>query len=159
MPEAQEPNTTGASKDTASSGRHTSVRRQEFRQYPRFKLEDARATLCLKGFLTSIGLGKNLALGAVNLSEGGVLLLASRSLEAGTTVEVQVVLEKHGDTVQSQGEVRWCFQNARNAKEYYVGIMFTNLPDIEKKKIAKMREWFTSAEYKSRTITRRRKTQ
>jgi hypothetical protein len=65
------------------------------RRHLRFHVERASATLTVKGFLTTLGLGRvNKARAAVNLSEGGVLLLAGEPLAAGTRVQVRVEMEK-----------------------------------------------------------------
>jgi hypothetical protein len=60
--------------------------------------------------------------------------------------------------IETPGEVRWCFQSARNSDDFYAGIKFKGLAPIEAKKIAKMREWFTSPEYRNRTSARKRNT-
>jgi len=147
----------GPGEPNASSGKLKPVPTQDLRKHLRFKLEDASTTMYVKGFLTSVGLGRaNKARAAVNLSEGGMLVMTGEPLAVGTKVQVRVELQRHEDAIESAGEVRWCFQSARNAAEYYAGIRFTNLPELEVKKIAKMREWFTSPEYKTRTATRRR---
>jgi hypothetical protein len=127
------------------------------RKHLRFHVDGASAKLYVKGFLTTLGLGRvNKARAAVNLSEGGVLLLAGESLAAGTQVQVRVDMEKYDDVIETSGVVRWCFQSARNDREFYVGIMFTGLDPKDQKRIAKMRDWFLSPEYRTRTTTRRR---
>jgi len=140
-----------------SSGSHPALPRAESRRHLRFKIDEADANLSLKGFLTSLGLGRaNKARAAINLSEGGVMLLVRELLPEGAKVMVRIEMEKYSEVIEAPGEVRWCEQSARNEKDYYAGIQFTGLGPADLKKIGQMRDWFTSAEYKTRSATRRR---
>lgn len=140
-----------------SSGRHPKWSRQETRTYLRFRIDDASANLSMKGFLTSLGLGRaNKARAAINLSEGGVLLLVRELIPTGTKVTVRIEMEKYSDFIEATGEVRWCEQSARSDKDYYAGIQFLGLGPGDLRKIGQMREWFTSSEYRTRTAARRR---
>jgi hypothetical protein len=101
-------------KNTAS-GSHLKSPRQESRRCLRFRIDDASANLTLKGFLTSLGLGKaNKARAAINLSEGGVMLLTREPIPVGAKVFVRIEMEKYSDFIQTTGEVRWCEQSARS---------------------------------------------
>jgi len=142
------------------SHEHTSARlkRPELRRYPRFRTdEDAAAQLYIKGFLTKIGIAlKNEARTAVNLSEGGALILTHSKLKAGTKVKVKIEIEKYHDVIETDGEVRWCFQSAREQNDFYAGIQFSSLSPAKAALIAKMHSWYTSPEYKQKSATRRR---
>jgi hypothetical protein len=145
----------------AAGGKHegSSVRlkRPELRQYSRFRMDEAIAQLYIKGFLSKIGLArKNEARSAVNLSEGGILMVTHAKLTPGTKVQVKIEIEKYHDLIEAEGEVRWCFQSARDASDFYAGIQFKNLPQAHAALIGKMRAWFTSPEFKQKTATRRR---
>jgi Tfp pilus assembly protein PilZ len=141
----------------SSSGSHAKLSRQELRKHFRFRIDDASAKMYIKGFLTSIGLGKvNKARAAINLSEGGTLLVAHEKIPAGTKVVVRIEMASFEDVIEVEGVVRWCEQSGRSEKDYYAGIEFRGLTPADGKKIASMREWFTSPEYKTRTATRRR---
>lgn len=145
------------SRKPASSSAFSKPTRQELRTFMRFRIEDASAEMFVKGFFTSFGLGRvNKGRAAINLSEGGVMLLVSETVPVGTKVTVRIDMEKYEDIIEATGVVRWCEQSARSDKDFYAGIQFTGLGDADLKKIAKMREWFTSPEYKTRTATRRR---
>ena len=153
---SQGPHPSGSGK-VASPGNHAGPPRQELRQHFRFRIEDASADLYLKGFLTSIGLGRvNKARAAINLSEGGTLLLTRERIETGTRVLVRIEMERFEDVIEAEGIVSWCEQSGKNDKDWYAGIEFKGLTPADGKKIANMREWFTSPEYKTRTATRRR---
>lgn len=111
----------------------------------------------LKGFLSKIGLNrKNEARVAVNLSEGGVLVLTNNKLKAGTPVHLRIELESHKDVIEAEGEVRWCYASAKDATDFYAGIEFVKLAPANLSRIQGMRAWFTSPEFKAKSATRRR---
>ncbi|HLY10706.1 MAG TPA: PilZ domain-containing protein [Planctomycetota bacterium] len=146
--------TAGGKKEFASS---TRMKRAELRQHPRFRVEDAKTQMYLKGFLTKMGIGrKNEARVAINLSEGGILVSTQGKLALGTRVQLRIEMEKFKDVIETEGEVRWCFASARNASDYYAGIQFLKLAPAHVAKIGQMRAWFTSPEFKQRSATRRR---
>lgn len=131
--------------------------KRDLRKHLRFRIDDASTKLYLKGFLTSLGLGRvNKARAAINLAEGGTMLLTGESIPVGTRVIVRIDLERFGDVIEAPGEVRWCAQSGKSDQDYYAGIQFTGLSPADAKKIARMRDWFTSPEYKTRTTTRRK---
>jgi hypothetical protein len=152
----QSPHPPEARKDPPT-GSEPKPTRQELRRHLRFRIDDASAKLYVKGFLTSIGLGRvNKARAAINLSEGGTLLLAYEKVPIGTKVVVRIEMERFEDVIDVEGIVRWCQQSGRSDKDWYAGIEFKGLTSGDAKKIVSMREWFTSPEYKTRTATRRR---
>jgi hypothetical protein len=153
-PAGAAPGSGGSKPQTSSSGKH---KKAELRRHVRFVPEKATAQLYLKGFLTTIGIGrKNEAQYVVNLSESGALIVLSSKFQAGTKVQVRIEMEKFKDVIEAEGEIRWCYQSARDATEYFAGVMFRNLPSLQAMRIAKMRDWFTSPEYKLKSSTRRR---
>jgi hypothetical protein len=144
----------GAKKDFTSSAK---LKRAELRQHLRFRVEGARTEITLKGFLAKLGLGrKNEARVTVNLSEGGILLSTHGKLAPGTKVQLRIEMEKFKDVIDVEGEVRWCYASARDASDFYTGIQFLKLTPAQISKIAQMRAWFTSPEFKQRSATRRR---
>jgi hypothetical protein len=144
----------GGSKGSASSAKS---KQENLRKHPRFRLEDARIELYLKGFLARMGIGrKNEARVAVNLSEGGIMVSTHGKLAPGTRVQVRIEMEKFKDVIETEGEVRWCYVSARDASAYYSGIQFVKLAPEHIARIGQMRAWFTSPEYKQRSATRRR---
>ncbi|HXX93458.1 MAG TPA: PilZ domain-containing protein [Planctomycetota bacterium] len=155
-PLAESPRPPEHRKDAPSDGVGKPAR-QELRRHLRFRIDDASAKLYIKGFLTSIGLGKvNKARAAINLSEGGTLLLTFERIAPGTKVVVRIDMERFEDVIDVDGVVKWCEQSGKSDKDWYAGIEFSGLDGGDSKKIARMREWFTSPEYKTRTATRRR---
>jgi hypothetical protein len=140
--------------EPASSAQHGRV---ELRRHPRFRADDASARLYVKGFLTTLGIGRKQEGGsAVNLSEGGVLLRIQSRLKSGSPVQVRIEIEKYKDIIEADGIVRWCFQSARDQADFYAGIEFRTLPRAQAALIGKMRSWFTSPEYKQKSATRKR---
>ena len=128
---------------------------QEQREHPRFKIEGATAVLGKGGFLSSLGFDpkKN---AIVNLSKGGIVVLVGKRVPPDTRVHVRIEISKPADVVESEGLVRWCGQSAKSDAQFYVGIRFERLDPLSQKKIALMREWFTSEEYRAKVSIRNR---
>jgi hypothetical protein len=120
----------------------------EQRQYPRFKLDDAMVILSKGGLLSFMGLGK-VRNRVVNLSQGGVLVLAAKSVPVETRLHVRIEVTKPEEILECEASVRWCAQSARDNKLYYVGLCFEKPGAKLQKKIEQMRIWFTSPEYRT----------
>lgn len=129
---------------------------KERRRHERFELE-ARAEVRRKSWLARLGLGRgNVAVGPVDLSEGGVRLLTTRPLEPGTKVKVHLRVEKFNDELESVAEVRWCRPHPGEPKRYCVGLAFADLVPEEYRMIGFLRGYFTSNAYRTQKETRRR---
>lgn len=132
-------------------------KKNELRSSVRFHVDDAVPLVYEKGLLTAIGIGRtNQAKSAVNLSEGGLLVRTHDKMKHGTKVKVRLEIEKFKDIIEAEGVVRWCFQSAKETGNYYAGIRFTKLSSPTASKIAKLRGYFTSPEYRSRNASRKR---
>jgi Tfp pilus assembly protein PilZ len=131
---------------------------KNIRRWPRFNIDDeASVVLYPEKLLNFMGLGKaNRAKAAVNLSEGGVLVRTTEKLVKDARVRLTISIEKFSDRFECVGEVCWCYAAARSSKEYYAGIRFVDLKEEDMKKIAKMRSWFTSKEYRHKTRFRKK---
>lgn len=141
-------------KNENPSARHD---RPDLRKHPRFRIEDAKTEMYLKGFLAKIGLNRrNEARVAVNLSEGGILVITHAKLNPGSKVHLRVEMEKYKDVIEAEGEVRWCYASAKDASNFYAGVEFVKLPSENLTRINQMRAWFTSPEFKQKSATRRR---
>ena len=128
------------------------------RRHHRFELNDTTLTLYREGLLTLIGMGKdNKAKVAVNISEGGLQVITRERLAVGSKVKVRLEIAKFKDAIEAPGVVRWCYQNSRRKDDFHAGIQFENLPGPESRKIASMREWFTSPAFRAVRETRLRK--
>lgn len=122
----------------------------ERRKHSRFEVDSCQATLYPDGMLTVFGVGKNnRARAALDLSEGGVRFLTQERLPVGAKVRLIIEMEKYKDQIEASGEVRWCYQSAKNAGDFFAGVQFENLDPSQKRKIALMREWFTSPQYRA----------
>ena len=90
-----ESNSSGAIPDAGGKKEFTSsakLKRAELREHSRFRVEDAKTEIYLKGFLAKLGLGrKNEARVAVNLSEGGILVSTHGKLAPGTKVKAAML--------------------------------------------------------------------
>jgi len=131
----------------------------ELRTDTRFQVGDiAIPVVYEQGLLSSLGIGRvNQARSAVNLSEGGVLVRTHDQMKSGTKVKVRLEIEKFDDVIEAEGVVRWCFQSAKEQSNFYAGIRFTSMPPTLAAKIAKLRGYYTSAEYRSKTVVKRRR--
>jgi hypothetical protein len=132
-------------------------RDSERRRHHRFEIEDVSAQLYRESLLAFLGGGKsNLARAAVDVSEGGAQFLVHERLAPGTKVKVKIAVEKFKDAIETAGIVRWCFQSAKKKEDFFVGIQFNQRDNLHDRKVAAMRDWFTSPQYKAVRQTRLR---
>lgn len=145
-------------KDAESTSSRPAPAGSERRKHERFEMGDAQTTVYREGVLTLIGMGKeNKARVALDLSEGGLRILCEERIPPGTKVRVRIEIEKYNDAIEATGTVRWCFQSAKKKEDFFAGIMFMNLDAAQGRKIALMREWFTSPQYRAMRETDRKK--
>jgi Tfp pilus assembly protein PilZ len=131
------------------------VVKNNLRKHVRFRVDDASAMMYVRGFMSSLGLGRNnLAKQLMNLSEGGVMLRLQEKVPRGEKVRVRLKMEKYDDEFEGDGVVRWCVPHPKKADEFYVGVQFEDLKEEQAKKLIKMRDWFTSPEYKAKAGAR-----
>lgn len=128
--------------------------RPEQRSAPRFRVDGAIVSLAKPGMLASLGLGLKTET-LVNLSPGGVLVRASKSLVVGSRVRVRIEVPKWKDVIACDAEVRWCAQSARVDLHFYAGLAFRGLPDLDAKRIAQMHELLKSVEYRAKAGARK----
>ncbi len=129
------------------------------RKYHRFEIDECQATLHREGLLTVLGVGKNnRARAALDLSEGGVRFQISERIPVGTKVRIIIEMERYKDQITASGEIRWCYQSGKNSSDFYAGVEFIDLPASEKRKIAMMRDWFKSPQYRAVRDAKKKKT-
>jgi len=68
-----------------------------------------------------------------------------------------IQMEKYQDQIEAAGEVRWCYQSTKKAEDFFAGVQFSDLDETQKRKIAMMKEWFTSPQYRAVRETKRKK--
>src|SRR6187401_3295342 len=118
-------------------------RKSELRSSQRFRVDGIVPTVYEKSLLSTMGMGrKNQARAAINLSEGGILIRVHDRLKIGTSVKVRLEIEKFNDVIEADGVVRWCFQSATDATDFYAGLQFLKLPTTIVNKIARLRSYF-----------------
>ena len=111
----------------------------EQRRHVRFQIDDAPTSFSIKGVSTSLGLGKvERGRAAINLSEGGAMLLVRDPLPLGTAVVVRIEMDGVADFVEAAGTVRWCERQGTNSKDYHAGIEFIALGEADVRRIAKI---------------------
>ena len=154
----------GAGATPASGGKPDSTptgskKGTERRAHSRFEVDECQAMLYRDGILSVFGVGKgNRARAALDLSEGGVRFLIHERIPIGTKVRMIIQMEKYKDQIEAAGEIRWCYQNAKRTEDFYAGVQFDDLDPVQQRKIALMREWFTSPQYRAVRETKRKKT-
>jgi hypothetical protein len=141
-------------RDTSKENRKP----EERRKHSRFEIDDCQATLYRGGLLTALGVGKsNRARAAIDLSEGGVRFQTLERFPIGAKVRVIIGMERYKEQIEASGEVRWCYQSTKNSADFFCGVEFLDLPATEKRKIAMMRDWFTSPQYRAVRDTKKKK--
>lgn len=121
------------------------------RRHLRFEIDEASALLSLKGFLSVVGLRRSAkGLGVMNLSEGGVLLVSDGKVPRGKKVRVRIEMSKYSDFLEVDGVVRWVVSSRRQGRGFYLGVEFTDLDSSRSRKLAQMRAWFTSPEFRAK---------
>jgi hypothetical protein len=124
------------------------------RKHLRFRIDDASTSFSLKGVSTSLGSGRaSRGRAAINLSEGGAMLLVCETIPVGTRMIVRIEVEECEEFIEAEGVVQWCEQDGRNDKDFHAGIQFVDLGEAGLRKVARMREWCTSPESKRRQAT------
>lgn len=135
------------------------VGRGNLRRHLRFEVESTGASLTVNGLLSVFGLrGDNKARAVMNLSEGGALVVVHETIPRGTKVRVRVEMERYQDVFTADGVVRWCTKHPRQEGLHQLGVQFTNLSDVQARKLVKMRDWFTSPQYQARVAERAKTT-
>jgi len=85
----------------------------------------------------------------LDLSEGGLRLETAEQLLIDTKIRLKITVAKFNDTVEMDGVTRWCHQDPKDPEKYTVGVQFGALDPATTRKLATMRGWYTSAQYKS----------
>lgn len=74
---------------------------------------------CRKG---SVGLGPNLAVALLDISETGLRMLAKTVFQKGEDVEITLVSKRHARPLRMMADVAWCVEAADG--QYCVGLSF-----------------------------------
>ena len=126
----------------------------ERRRHARFYAGESPVELRRPGLASLLGLGR-IRGGAVNLSEGGIRVSVPSRLAPRKTLRCEVRTDRFQDPLEAVGDVLWCERDLMNEKNFLVGILFRELEPRQARKIAAMREWFASSEYKALRAARR----
>lgn len=122
---------------------------RERRKHLRFPVDECALTIQRAGLMSSLGLKKeNLARALLDLSEGGLCARIAERLPSGTRLRVHIQLPKYSDEIEALGESRWCAQDPKHSGEFTVGVMFVKLDTTHGRKIANMKNWFTSPQFR-----------
>ena len=127
------------------------------RGHERFRVDEAIAWLQTGTLARLLNLRRGTVEGrVVDLSEGGVMLLNDVRLKAGAKCSARILFEKFRDVIESRSVVRWSRQVPGKEASFVAGIQFVRLPAPVGRKIALMREYFTSVQYREIRELRRR---
>lgn len=129
----------------------------ERRRFARFDLDENRTELRRKSLLGILGAGPNLARETLDLSEGGARLRTADRIPPGTRVRVRIQIDRTQDAIEASAEVRWTYQSARDTSVFYSGLEFVSEETARTKKIAVMRDWYSSPQYRAMKDSRVRK--
>lgn len=96
----------------------------------------------------------NIALEILDLSESGVRIGTSQKMPLQTEVRVHCGLKALKDELTLEGQVLWCVPHAYRDNEFVVGITFTNIDSPTQRKIASIRSYLASPQFKQKQETR-----
>lgn len=141
-------------REKQSSGSNPAVPRPggpERRKHPRFAIDECTLLLYRSGLMETIGVRRdNLGKSVLDLSEGGLRARVTEKITIGTRVKVRLEMAKYSDEIEAGGEVRWCAQNPMRPDLITVGVMFVKIDPTHTRKIANMKNWFTSPQFKQK---------
>jgi hypothetical protein len=127
------------------------------RAHDRFAVDEADAWLHVGAVARLLKLARSAVQGRVaDLSVGGAMVLTGTKLEVGARCRIRILFEKFRDVIESGGEVRWSRQVPRKDSAFVAGVHFVRLAPPLGRKIALMREYFTSMQYREIRELRRR---
>lgn len=109
-----------------------------------------------KGFLSLFGKKKNVALAVIDLSEGGCRFVTHSQLAVGSHVRVDIHMKLFKDTFEAEGLVAWCCAHPSRTSLFLVGVCFKKTDPAHDRKIASIRDYLSSPEFRQKESTRRR---
>lgn len=118
------------------------------RRHARFDVHDARVELRRAGLIAL--LGGTVEGEVVNLADGGIRVAVAKELPAGRKVRVRVKLERFEEPLDVTGDILWCRPDLMVEGGFLVGIRFREPTPQQARKIAAMREWFASTEFREK---------
>ncbi len=152
----------GAGENDRSSDTKGLRRAAERRVHKRFLPRDCEMALNKEasGIMKVLGAGggkkENLAVAVVDLSEGGARFLTRTKFDLGTRVSVTVTVKLFNDTLKAHGRICWVGGHPQRAGHFYVAVSFDKLDSGQQRKIASIREYLNSPQFKLKDDTRRR---
>ena len=133
----------------------------ERRRHRRFLPRECDLSLMREavGILKVFGMGAgkdNLAAAVVDLSEGGARFITKSKLTIGTRVSVTIGVRLFNDTIKTTGTVCWASEHTNRAAQYYAAVNFDKLDAVQARKIAGIRDYLNSPEFRQKLETRKR---
>jgi hypothetical protein len=124
--------------------------KRERRRHQRFSMHDATIKLYRKGATAIFGLARlNIEGRVLDMSEGGLRLETNEQILIDTKVRMKITVVKFNDTLDADGVTRWCHVDPKNEERFTVGVEFSGLDQTVLRKLAQMKGWYSSAQYKA----------
>lgn len=128
---------------------------EEKREWPRFRITEATATLSFYGGPDRVGhVREEPVYSVIDLSDAGMRVLSPRRLEPGTTFDVKIETVGEMEAIDAIAEVCWCEKHPEEGQGFNVGVSITILDDKRATQIAIMREWIEALESKASYLSR-----
>jgi Tfp pilus assembly protein PilZ len=146
--------------DTApppSTGSHPAANRRKHQRFQPAELE-LSVVKQASGLTRLFGSApkENIAIGIYDLSEGGMRVSIRERVAPGTPVSVKFKIRKFNDEVAVDATVAWITPHAVRHEHFIVGLLFTKPDSASQHKIASMRSYFTSPQFKNKSETSKR---
>lgn len=110
-----------------------------------------------RGLLKLFGRKKNnVAQGVVDLSEGGARFVTRTKLPVGRRVAITINVKLFKDVIETEGTIAWTMEHPYRVGSYYLGVKFTKVDAVQARKIAMIRDYLDSPEYRQKESTRLR---
>ena len=129
----------------------------ERRQYLRFAPPiQAELEVPRKNLLGAVGMKRGVPVRVMDLCEGGAGIFAPEALEKGTFVKLHIRFEELNDELDLTGQVVRLIPPPPVAKDWIVGVEFTEVTRDQQKKIGAWRNHVTSTMVRKKTEDRRK---
>ncbi len=129
----------------------------ERRKYLRFAPPlKAELEVPRKNLLGAVGFKRGVPVRVMDLCEGGAGVFAPEPIDKGTFVRLHVRFEEMNDELELTGQVVRLIPPPPVAKDWIIGVEFSEISKASQKKIAAWRDYVTSTMVRKKSDDRRR---
>jgi len=140
-----------------STGSHPAANR---RKHLRFQPADLELSITKQASglsrLFGGGAKENISVGIYDLSEGGMRVSIRERVAPGSTVAVKFKIKKFNDEVAVEATVAWIIPHAVRHEHFIIGLSFNKPSASSQSKLASMRSYFTSPQFRNKSETSKR---